>query len=495
MPAKKMSDDDLVAAIHQFLDTSPARDLRQQTAAAAIGVSQSLIAKVSSGRWESWRYEALAKRVAGATLDARADGRFPSLQEVSRRSGLTMSQVQHGFADVIASASGIDPSTPPARRRADELQARFEQIVDTAITNAKYKEDLVWARLREQANYRPLRARREELQARVRRAKASLPSRMLDAVDSSGTVRISDSRNGVISRAALRPDVGAIGWPLITATRNRSEDESSATLSLHQALRAAGELLGTSSPDVENLTLTSVQESWATFRGSESRRRQGRRGALLLIEVMLSRAFESEEEDATELASIDEWLRATSASRPDRRDDALSAEQSELLVTGCLAVITSGRQRMAAISDVLDHSFQSTASDNVAAVADWGLALLIIVARFTGLRARSLVTLRPTDLYEIGPDAFALLWRHEKKTEEHVAVVPASVAFLMKDYAHSLALLRSQVNTEYLFLGRGRSDAWVPLAAGQNNRLPLFLERHIPAPLCQNRVRRPPYCE
>jgi integrase len=479
MPAKKMPDDVLVAAVHDYLETAPASALRQRLAAQAIGVSQSLIAKVSAGQWESWRHEALAKRVTTATLDARAAGRFPSLQEVSRRSGLTMNQVQHGFADVVAVASGIDPSTPPARRHPDERHARLEAVLESTIAAATDREDLVWSDICDRANHHPTRVGAVELKARLRRAKASLPARASDPVDPSESIRIDNGRQSVISRASLRGDIAVIGWPLVRATAMRAEGGSSAALALHRSLRAAGELLGDSSPDIESLSLTQIQGSAASFGGSQARKRQGRRGLLLLIEAMLSRAVDSNE-DGTELSAIDEWLRSLSAQRLDPREDALTAEQSELLVEACLAVIARGREQMSAIANILDHSNNSKAIDNVAVVADWGIALMIIVARFTGLRARSLATLRPTDLYEIGPDTFALLWRHEKKVEEHVAVVPASVAFLIKDYAEALAPIRSYMDCDYVFVGRGRFGTWSPLADGQNNRIPMFLKRHAP---------------
>jgi hypothetical protein len=114
-------------------------------------------------------------------------------------------------------------------------------------------------------------------------------------------------------------------------------------------------------------------------------------------------------------------------------------------------------------------------------VVDWGLALAILIGRFTGLRADSIATLQVSELGVVGKDTYAILWRHTKKAdpEERLAIVPASLAALLREYDAALAPLRAAIGTDRLFVRPGQSGHWAP-AAELTGAIRSFVARRIP---------------
>jgi integrase len=347
---------------------------------------------------------------------------------------------------------------------------RLKAAIESAFAVAQTQDDLRRAPIERAAGANLVG--RPDADALFSRRKASLPPGPARRGASSG---LRDART-VLRPERLREDIRVVAWPIVVA----EAEAGHAARSRLESFVAAGRLLEADVPDVRRATLPAVQAAWVRRSLKGQRARQARDGTRMLFDALATEAIEDESLDALELARCAEWVRAlrVRGEQMERGERALSAAESDALVAACLRVIVEARG--SARSDLVGRSTHPTARDSAYPVVRWGYALIVLLARFTGLRTESLVSVRLEDLYEIGPATYALAWSHGKKRESRVAVVPASVAFLLRDYATATADVRAAVGTDRLFLQAGRGGTWAVARTGLSNRISLFIRSVCP---------------
>lgn len=361
--------------------------------------------------------------------------------------------------------------------RVARRQRALEALTEL-VQSSNFRDELTWARLRERVGV-PLHEDDAELRREFRRAKARLPLRR--AIADGVTTLAGTSGHLLLERSRLRPDIAVAVWPLLQAESQRSDRPRSSIVRRFVAFLRAGELLGATGSSIETLTLERLQSAWFASRLAPGARDQARRGLHDLLGLRLAALTSGGPADASELARCAEWLESIRALPKRAADRALTAEESDLLVQRCSEIIAAGRRRLAEDSDLLAASTGPRAIGNAVDVADWGLALALLVGRFTGLRAGSIAGLRIDDLASIGRETYAVIWRHTKKAapEERLAIVPASLAVLLREYDAALADVRTALGTRQLFVRPGFGGVWEP-TVDFNVPLVSFVRRRLP---------------
>lgn len=458
--------------VADYLSTAPPRGLTQHQAAARLGISQSRISAVLLGQWhEMWRAE-LERRFAVGVQEL-GDHHFTSqaraAADIARAGNLTPSQVRHWFGPRLAELCPA-PLGPDGRRQL--LTRAMESLAATIETREAFTWELVEATAGTTIPHDG-----HELRRQFRRLRGALPRR--DRTPDEHVIAIGTKPRRLLRRSALRPDIADLVWEVLRSEVGRVDRAPSGVVRRYAGFRLAGRVLGNAIPSVHDLTLNRLQAAWFQTELTRNGQRHARIGLLGLCDLLVARSAESGGLDAVEFARCSEWLESVAVRPRTRAQAALSAEQSDVLVTRCTTVIEDGRARLRADPDLLSASTNPRAMGSAAAVVDWGLALALLVGRFTGLRADSIATLRASELGEIGHETFALVWRHGKKAEERLAIVPASLAHLLREYERALSPVRLSLETDRLFLLRSPDGQW-EAAAGIGIALRAFTRRHLP---------------
>jgi hypothetical protein len=98
---------------------------------------------------------------------------------------------------------------------------------------------------------------------------------------------------------------------------------------------------------------------------------------------------------------------------------------------------------------------------------------------FTGLRSQSVVLLEIEDWIQLRPGLYALIWRHGKKREENLAVLPALLAHQLDLYVSHTTAIRKALGTQRVFLNGTTQGLWnVMSSSAFDARLKRLAERH-----------------
>ncbi|MBV9896255.1 MAG: hypothetical protein JO020_18990, partial [Chloroflexi bacterium] len=132
--------------------------------------------------------------------------------------------------------------------------------------------------------------------------------------------------------------------------------------------------------------------------------------------------------DARRLPRVAGWLR--NAPVPKRDDDgtAPSTDAFAQLLRTCGDAILAART----LEWPIDPAGLSATSCLV--FNRWSIALAALVSGTAGLRRQSLALIGVDDWGEFQPGRFWLCWKHDKKREEHDAVLDRGVARLLDQY-------------------------------------------------------------
>lgn len=459
--------------VETYLRSAPPRELTQSAAGRHCGVSQSRVWAVLAGDWPAvWqrelerRFETGIRVVRGRSFTSKGE----AVTAIATAGNLTPRQVTHWFGGRLDDL-GVRPRGHEVRRQ------QIERAIDELAANASSRDELTWERIERLAGT-TLPPRSAEVRQRLRRHLARLPRRT--PVSTADTIFVDSRPRRILRRSALRPDVAELAWDVLRDEASYVGRAASNVRGRHASLRLAGVVLGAAIPDVNQLSLAALQTSWFHARLTGSRRRRARAGLLGVCDLLVARSVNSGS-SAVEFARCAEWLEGLAIGEHSATRTALSAEESDTLVSRCVAVIDAGRERFAAGPDLLGASTNPRAANSAADIVDWGLALVLLVGRFTGLRAESIADLRVDELAEIGHDTFSVIWRHGKKAEERLAIVPAPLARLLGDYERSLRPVRAALGSDRLFLARSAEGHWgelrtvgIALRSFTRRRLPGF---------------------
>jgi integrase len=249
----------------------------------------------------------------------------------------------------------------------------------------------------------------------------------------------------VVNKAGLRPDLANIAWEVLRQTLRTGREISTMKNLWWGFVRAASVLEGFVD-DLRLADLPAMQAAWygAERRDSGSMLRTTRAALCRWLEEVLNQPLEPA--DARRLARVLGWLR--NAPVPKRGDDgsALSTDAFAQLLRTCADAIVAGR----AFEWLPDTSALSASS--CLAFNRWSVALMALVSGTTGLRRQSLALIDVDDWGEFQPGHFWLCWKHDKKREEHDAVLDRGVARLLDEYRVRTTVVRAVLGTRRLFL-------------------------------------------
>jgi len=249
----------------------------------------------------------------------------------------------------------------------------------------------------------------------------------------------------VVRKANLRPDLADVAWVVLRQTL-RLGREISTMKSLWWGFVRAASVLDGFVDDLHQAELPAVQAAWYTAvrRDSRAKLAIARSALCRWLDEVLSKPLQTA--DAQRLARVLGWLRETPLPRHGDVGTALSTDAFANLLRICADAIATGRGREWPV----DASQLSRSAHW--AFNRWSVALMALVSGTTGLRRQSLELMEVDDWGELQPGHFWLCWKHDKKREEHDAVLERGVALLLDEYKQRTAALRAAMGTRRLFL-------------------------------------------
>ena len=452
MVARVIAPDRIREAAVRYIEEAPWNEMHLKSFARTMPVSSNTIIKaMSPDRWRDLMAVERQARVNRLVASLEAQHMPVSAAVLRRRLGLGASTQVRQYR--------LAPRLRPGTQR-----ERLESAIDEVLEHAAYREDATVLAVRRAAGSDL--TRHPDLSAEFWRRRQALPRRPRRVVDPAVALDPKDGGPAFL-RARLRPDIADLMWDRLIAEVGQPGRAVTATRRRFHSLRSAGQLLGIAVPDVRAIDVESMQRAWLIDRSRHGVRKRGRQALLEILDTLVLRGHEG-------AAQAADWLSEAAMREPRRTERALSAAESDSLVAACLESIAAGREEVDLAPNLGPRSRPGT--------AEWGLALVILIGRFTGLRTESLTGLRIDDLLAVGPDTHALLWRHGKKLEERLAFIPASLALLLREYDEALRPLRESYGIETLFVGTGRGSSWTGFGRqGMAQRLLGFTRRRLPA--------------
>lgn len=282
-----------------------------------------------------------------------------------------------------------------------------------------------------------------------------------------------------LRRDHLRADIAAIAWPLLREEA-LTTSPSAHTLCVHYySCFFVAKLLGETVPDIRALTLEALQQVWLRSKASEQMRKQGRTMLVRMLETLIAQGTAETLQQTNEYIRAIQWLEMIHLKEPASTKAYLSETEFDALLDMCLEDILRGL----AYAQHEESSGQPVTAGMCTrekeAVFHWGISLFILVMAFTGLRRQSIVRLEVSDLAKLGPDAFALAWRHGKPAKQRIAVIPALIAEHLQHYIRATTLIRDHLETPQIFFARNQSFRWDRMTIQRVDKaLTSFVSRH-----------------
>lgn len=291
-----------------------------------------------------------------------------------------------------------------------------------------------------------------------------------------------DCDSQLLRRALLRPDIAEVAWPLLYEAALSGRNAPSTITQWFRWFRAVGELFGEQIPDATKATLRKIQAMWV---GGKDKWKPWKRDAIktILLKLFNQLVILAEDHpgiDRREMLLISGWLSLTSHSKKVMPGDVLSADELDAVISACLADVKGGMDFISEGPELLSLGTKPAVGPNAAPLVRWGIALMILIMLLTGLRRQSVIRIKVGDWVALHPNMFALVWRHGKKREEHAAVLPATLAGLLDDYARANHELRNAFGTEWVFILASKDGYWQaePIPNAMSNYLRRFVKRH-----------------
>lgn len=269
--------------------------------------------------------------------------------------------------------------------------------------------------------------------------------------------------HGLIRKDRLRQDFAEIAWSHLISELRARRLQLSTVQNHYLDFITVAECLGDKIRDVRESTLADVQQAWTLFAKRSSKLQCARWALLQIYYTLICQSEEDRTLNRSEMIAIFVWLKELKASAKVPSDNFLSASELDSVVDGCLKDIQDGMRFAEETPAWASFSTKPNGRENAAAVSSWGYALVILLLSFTGLRRQSALRLRLGDWRELRPEVFAVAWRHIKKKEEKVALMPDVLAKLLEDYVRYTANLREMLGTDLVFLGGDHFGNWQPL--------------------------------
>ncbi len=444
-------------------------------------------------RWDELRREWLLVRVRRATDEV--------FNECKVRKDFSRERIKRRLRSLggkgVGVARYVDAEWRSRRMKLPTKEEKAREIVDRLISEGVPANEITVLRLRQELGtslapmtvwlVQLIRKAKGQLMALGESSTRQLPEGLTTASSGGGLgtdeLDLRDgSSGGLLRRRDLRPDIAEVVWPLLREDALSGQCAVSTIMSKFLGYRKAGELLGAQIPDVAKATLSGIKTIWVGYKDNGNSRKRSvlKAGLIRLFSglVILSKA--QPEIDRREMLFITGWLSITSNFKRVVTGDVLSADELDALIRACLTDVKEGMDFIAEGRDLLNLSTRQINGPNAAPLIRWGVALIILIMFLTGLRRQSVINLKVGDWAEIHPGMFALIWRHGKKHEEHVAVLPTTLAGILNDYAEATRELRNAFGIERLFIVGGTDGYWqmkLPLRS-LPRRFGIFVKSH-----------------
>lgn len=283
-----------------------------------------------------------------------------------------------------------------------------------------------------------------------------------------------------IRRDQLREDFADIAWSSMRE-QLMINGISFRTATRHfYGYKQLANILGAEVPDVRLASLESVQRAWVRYSGTHGQRVHIRTVMFRLFTTLTLMGKDDATINVREMVRIAAWSGAMNLGGTKRGEGFLSEAEFNAVADACLKDIKHGIEFTESNTDLLSLSTHWFNRDSATVVINWGVALMTLIMLFTGLRRESLLRLKVGDWAEICPGLFVLAWRHSKKKEENLVIVPASVIRLLELYVHPTQKVRQSLETDIVFLSGNQHGCWDTYTDKTriNRRLAQFAERH-----------------
>lgn len=268
------------------------------------------------------------------------------------------------------------------------------------------------------------------------------------------------TRQKAIRHDRLRADIAAAAWPLLREEALSTPISEYTLFEHYQSCIALAKLLGNTIPDLRMLTLGDLQQAWCNAEIPLNIRCQIRPILIRLLEVLILQGATDSALNIQEYARVVSWLQILNLKDPAGNKDFLSDAEFDTLLDACLQDILQGLAHAERFGLMAVQPTANIQGEETIAVLHWGIALILLLMAFTGLRVQSITRLTIDDIAQIGPQVFALAWRHGKPGKERIAIIPALVAEHLQHYIHITAPVRVHLGTSSIFFARNRSLRW-----------------------------------
>jgi hypothetical protein len=482
------------AAKHFFAEAKAFDELTMINFAVFAGVNRATVEhNFPRGQWPALKDKWLLKRLRRVMNEVHSDARVRkdfSVEKIIRGVGIGRSKF---FRLLGAEWRTRSAALPTVKQK---LTATIDSLVDADIPLA----NLTRNRVLKDAGVQPIYQDERWLSTLLRNARRKLskkPSPQFTNPPPGVNARfirdrwidldadvwdLRGEKGQILRRGRLREDLTEAAWELLREEL-RASDLTPRTLTAHcRNFIWAGDMLGREVSDWRTASLESVQRAWLSYKGTPERRRGARWALIRLFRTNIALAGDTKRSTSrSDIIKIAVWLR-TMGKIPSTQDrkDFLSEDEVHKIINACLADIKAGIAFTESEVDLLGMSTWPNVIVNSAPVAQWAVALLVLVAVFTGLRRGSIKVLNVRDLMETSKGRFALAWCHGKTKKEKLAVIPLLIAQHLRLYIGRTEKLRKALGSESIFLTGNQRGDWseFPCEASVNIRLQNFARRH-----------------
>ena len=285
----------------------------------------------------------------------------------------------------------------------------------------------------------------------------------------------------LIERRRLRKDLAGVAWSLMRDDLLCGEFTAGTVSQTFRNFIWAGEMLKGEVKDVSRATLDQVQRAWKAYAGSATKKRGARAALLRTFSALFERVNGDANGNANEMLSVAAWIGVEVSIPADKPcEDALSGEETEEVLAAALEDIRAGVEFTDGEIDLTKMTTSPQAEGGADPVVRWGTALMILTMLFTGIRRQSVLEMRVGDWAEVHKGLYALIWRHGKKREEKLGILPTSLARLLDLYVGRTQKVRDLLKTDRVFLMSDNYCFWCATNARYDirYRLYLFVKQH-----------------
>jgi integrase len=369
----------------------------------------------------------------------------------------------------------------------------IDQLVEERVTPRKFNNSLVLAKagacpnLRGWFSEKVRDARRKLLESRADGLTAAVPDggHMVEIsgcwIDLEADVWDMRPAGMLVERGRVRKDLAEIAWSLMRDDVLCGEYTAGTLSQTFQYFVWADEMLGSEVADVTTATLDQIQRAWKAYEGTVTQKRGVRAALLRTFSALFERVKKDPGGNANEMLSIAAWVGVeVRVSAPKPCEEVLTEKEMDDVLAAAFEDISAGVEFTEGEIDLTAMTTNPQSKGGADPVVRWGTALMILTMLFTGIRRQSVLEMRVGDWAEVHKGLCALLWRHGKKREEKLGVLPTSLARLLELYVARTQTVRDLLKTDRVFLVSDNHDFWRATDGqyGIHYRLYLFVEQH-----------------